>query len=162
MKAPSISLARLGLASSIFCQPEPGTPGTIWRKLENASDGPWHLALPSAATVPVGSLEVVDADSGQTVGHLSRPGDAIRLAPRTTYLLYFIRQEGSVTLPLRLADDHGTFLEFSALVENDRCAIIAQASRMPRSLTGPFIQVHGGDLLITRDRLRVFWGRLES
>ena len=155
MKATSVSLARLSLASSIFCEQEHGAPATVWRKLENASDGPWHLALRAAAPGPVGSLEVVDADTGQTVGQLSRAGDAIPLAPRTTYLLYFIKQRGSVALPLRLADDHGTFLEFSAQVENDRYAMTGLASRMPRLLTGPFIHVHDGDLLITRDRLRV-------
>ena len=155
MKASSVSLARLSLASALFQSVCPGSGSATWRRLENGSDREWTLSLPPGPEAPVGRLELLDATSGRTVGDLTRGGDLVRLAPGAIYILHYSGPDGWLRQRLRLADDAGTHLAFTACLDTTGHFAMrdVSASRV-RPWVGPYVHVQDGDILINSVQLR--------
>ena len=160
MKASSVSLARLSLASALFQSICPGSGSATWRRLENASDRVWLLTLPPGPEPPEGKLEVLDANSGRTIGDLSRPGDQVRLQPGCICILHFSGPDGILRQRLKLTDEAGSHLAFTACLDTTGYFAMRDVSASrPRPWVGPYVHVQDGDILISSVQLRPLGGR---
>jgi hypothetical protein len=85
--------------------------------IENRSALPWTLTLLEGLKPQCGTLTLKDRAQATPLGTLTKPGEAITLPPKGTFMAIFERKSGYLYQNLMFKDIQGHYAEFLAHIE---------------------------------------------